>query len=43
MREHHSETINRFVWGLQSKIRHAMVADSYDLDTIEEAFDIALR
>jgi len=43
MSEHHSETIFRFVWGLRSKIRCAMITGSYDLDTIEEAFDVALK
>ena len=43
VREHHSETITRFVWGLRSKIRRAMITDSYDLDIVEEAFDVALN
>jgi len=43
VREHHSETITRFVWGLRPKIRHAMITDSYDLGTIEETFDVALK
>ena len=43
VREHHSEIITKFVWGLQPKVRHAMITVSYDLDTIEEAFDVALR
>ena len=42
VREHHSETITRFVWGSRPKIRCAMIIGSYDLDTVEEAFDIAL-
>jgi len=43
VREHCSHTVTRFVWGLRSKIRRSMIIDSYDLDTIEEAFDIALK
>ena len=43
MSEHHLETITKFVWGLQPKIRRAKITDPYDLDTIEEAFDIALK
>jgi len=43
VREHHSETIIRFIWSLRSKIRHAMITGTNDLDTIEGAFDVALR
>ena len=43
VREHHSETITRFVWGLRPKIKRFMITDPYDLDTVEEAFDVALR
>ena len=43
MSEHHSKTIISFVWGLVSKIRCAMITGPYDLDTIEEAFDVALK
>ena len=43
VREHHSETITMFVWGLQPKIRRGMITDSYDLNTVEEAFDVALK
>jgi len=43
MREHCSQTITRFVWGLKSKIRRAMITNSYDLDTGEEAFDVAIK
>jgi len=43
VREHHYETITRFVWSLWSKIRRVMITSSYDLDTIEEAFDVTLR
>jgi len=42
VREYHSETIIRLVWGLRPKIRHA-ITGSYDLDTIEEAFNVALK
>jgi len=41
--EHHSETITRFIWGLRPKIRRAMITGSYDLDTVEETFDVALK
>jgi len=43
MREHHSEAITRFVWNIRHKIRHTMITGSYDLDTVKEAFDIALK
>ena len=43
MKEHHSKTITRFVWGLRPKIRRDVIVGSYDLDTIKEAFDVALR
>ena len=43
VREHHSEIIIRVVWDLRPKIRRAMVTGSYDLDTIEETFDVALK
>jgi len=41
--EHHLGTINRFVWGLWPKIRRVMITDSYDLNTIEESFIVALK
>ena len=41
--EHRSHTVTRFVWGLRSKIRRAMITGSYDLDTVEEAFDVTLK
>jgi len=43
VREHHSETVTRFVWGLRPNIKRAMITGPYDLDIVEEAFDIALR
>jgi len=43
MREYHSHTITRFLLDLRSKIRHAMITGSYDLDIVEEAFDVALK
>ena len=43
IREHRSETITRFVWGLRSKIWRAMITGSYDLNTVEEAFDVAIK
>jgi len=43
VREHPSETVTMFVWGLRPNIKHAMIAGPYDLDTVEEAFDVALR
>jgi len=30
VREHHSETITRFIWGLRSKLRYALITGSYD-------------
>ena len=41
--EHRSQTITRFVWGLRSKIKCVIIIGSYALDTVEEAFDIALK
>jgi len=43
VREHHSHTVTRYVWGFRSKIRCVMITGSYDLDTVEEAFDVALK
>jgi len=43
VREHRSEIIARFVWGLKFKIRCAMITDFYNLDTVEEVFDVALK
>jgi len=43
LREHHSETITRFVWGLRPKIRRAMINGPYNLDTVEKIFDVALN
>jgi len=43
VREHPSKTITRFVWGLRLKIKRVMITSPYDLDTVEEAFDVALR
>ena len=34
--------ITRFVWGLKSKIKRFIVTGSYDLDIVEEAFDVVL-
>ena len=42
VREHPSETLTRFVWGLRSKIKRA-ITGPYDLDTVEDAFDVALK
>ena len=43
MREHHSHIVTRFVWGLRYNIRRDMITGSYDLDTVEETFDVALK
>ena len=43
MREHPSETVTRFVWDLRPKIKCAMITGPYDLDTVEDAFDVVLR
>jgi len=43
VREHYSETIIRFVWSLRSKIRRGIITGSYDLDTVEEVFDLVLK
>ena len=43
VREHPSETVTRFVWGLWPKIKRAMITGPYDLDTVEDAFDVALK
>ena len=43
VREHPSETVIRFVRGLRPKIKCVMITGQYDLDTVEDAFDVALR
>jgi len=43
VRKHRSQTINRSVSGLRSKIKHAMITNSHDVDTLEEDFDFALK
>ena len=43
VREHCSQTIIRFVSSLRSKIKRAMFTSSHDVDTLEEAFDFALK
>jgi len=35
--------ITKFVWSLRFKIRRAMISGSNDLDTVEEAFDVASK
>ena len=43
VREYCSQTVTRFIWNLRSKIRRAMITGSCDLETVEEAFDVALK
>ena len=43
VREHYSHTVTRFVWGLRSKIRRAMITAFYELDIIEDDFDVVLK
>jgi len=43
VRERRSHTVTRFVRSLRCKIRRAMITGSYDLDTVEEAFNVALK
>jgi len=43
VREYHSETITRFVWGLRPKIKHDIITCPYNLNTVEEAFDVVVR
>ena len=43
MRDYHSQIITRFVWSLMSKVKRAMITGSYDLNTVEEALDVALK
>jgi len=43
VREHCSLTITRFVSGLKSNIRRAMISSSYGVDSVENAFDFALK
>ena len=40
---HHYHTVTRFVWGLRYKIRRVMITGSYDLNTVEEAVNVALK
>jgi len=42
VREHCYHTVTKFVWDLRFKIRCVMITGSYDLDIVEEAFDVAL-
>jgi len=34
VREHPSETVTRFIWGLSPKIKRAMITGPYDLEII---------
>jgi len=43
MKEYCSLTITKFVSGLRSDIRYAMITSSYDVDSFEDAFDFVLR
>jgi len=43
VREHYSQTITRFVSGLRSKIKCAIIMSFHDVDTLEKAFDFALK
>ena len=43
VREYPSETLTRFVWGLRPKIKRDMITGPYDLDTVEETFEVALK
>ena len=43
VRVHCSEIITRFAWGLRPKISRTIITDSYDLDTVEETFVVALK
>ena len=43
VREHHSHTVIRFVWDLRSKIRLVMFTGYYNLDIVQEAFDVVLK
>ena len=42
-RWHRSHIVTSFVWGLRSKIRRPVITGSYDLDIIEEAFNVVLK
>ena len=41
--ECHSHIVTMLVWDLRSKIKSVMTTGSYDLNTVEEAFDLALK
>ena len=43
MGEHCSQTITRFVLGLRSKIKRAIIMSSHDVDILEEVFEFALK
>jgi len=43
VREHRSQTIIRFVSGLRFDIRRAMITSSYGVDSVEDAFNFALK
>jgi len=43
MREYRSQMITIFVSGLRSKIKRATITDSYNLNTVKEAINVALN
>ena len=43
VRKHRCHTVIRFACGLRSKIKCVMITGSYDLDTVEEPFDVSLK
>ena len=43
VRKHRFQTITRFVSDLKSKIKCAMITSYHDVDTLEDAFNFALK
>ena len=43
VREHRFLTIIKFISCLRSDIRRAMITSSYDVDSVEDVFDFALK
>jgi len=43
VREYHFHIITKFISGLRSDIRHAMITNSYGVDSVEDTFDFALK
>jgi len=43
VREHQFEITTKFIWDLKPKLQRVLITSSYDLNTVEKAFDIVLK